>query len=149
MQAHSSPERAIYVDGVGWLDQYGSYVDVLWESNVIYFVRDSIHRTLMYHYNRGEPYAHLEARLDALNSDISEWEQHGAQPRAPARVGGRGGDLDTEPRRLADQHSTAVGSGHGVDLDGHAAAEPVADPQAHGPHVSTGAATKCHDGQSI
>ena len=33
-------EQALYVEGLGHLDQYGSYVDCQWEKGVVYFVRD-------------------------------------------------------------------------------------------------------------
>jgi len=127
MQALSSCERSIYVDGVGWLDQYGSYADNLWESCVIYFVRDSTHQSLMYHYARGEPYAHLEEQLHRLNSDISAWE-HGAATRTPECVGRR--HVDSDSSGLADPHPASVGARLGDAAHGPAAAEPVADTQA-------------------
>lgn len=33
-------DEAIYVDGIGYIAQYHSYVDQFWEKNIAYFVRD-------------------------------------------------------------------------------------------------------------
>ncbi len=66
-----SDQRAIYVDGIGHLDQYGSYIDTLWEKGVVYFVRD--------YYLRQPATPSVLRRLHALNSDIQEWEQNGGR----------------------------------------------------------------------
>ena len=72
-------ERALYVDGIGHLDQYGSYVDTLWEKGVVYFLRDTLIREIEWHADRDEPVRALVERLDALNSDILKWEQNGGR----------------------------------------------------------------------
>ena len=68
-------EHAIYANGVGWLDQYGSYVDTFWEKGVQFFLRDyyvsEIHRT-------PEHAVTLQAKLDALNSEIQSREHASA-----------------------------------------------------------------------
>lgn len=72
-------ERALYVYGIGHLDQYGSYVDTLWEKGVVYFVRDYFFREIEMRLERGEPSKSLRPlinRLNALNSDILRWEQN-------------------------------------------------------------------------
>ena len=73
-------QRALFVDGIGHLDQYGSYVDTLWEKGVVYFVRDYFFTEIQQRLERGEPPRELRpliARLNALNSDIVRWEQNG------------------------------------------------------------------------
>ena len=67
-------ERALYVDGIGHLDQYGSYVDTLWEKGVVYFVRDYYVNEIQRRVDTGENVRPLVARLNKLNSDITEWE---------------------------------------------------------------------------
>lgn len=85
-----SEDRALFVDGIGHLDQYGSYVDTLWDKGVVYFVRDYLVREIERRCECGAPVRSLVARLSALNSDILLWEQHGGRilpdecHRAPA-----------------------------------------------------------------
>ena len=33
-------ERALYAEGIGHIDQYGSYLETLWSKGVVYFLRD-------------------------------------------------------------------------------------------------------------
>lgn len=73
----NSDQLALYVDGVGWLDQYGSYYDKLYSHGVIYFVRDYYSAQLLMCLNYKYPYAHWEAKLAAINSKIAEYEQYG------------------------------------------------------------------------
>lgn len=68
-------ERALYVDGIGHLDQYGSYIDTLWQKGVVHFLRDYLVREIEICLDRGESVRPLVARLGALNSDILEWER--------------------------------------------------------------------------
>ena len=35
-----SAERALYAEGIGHIDQYGSYLETLWSKGVVYFLRD-------------------------------------------------------------------------------------------------------------
>ena len=72
-----SDERALYVDGIGHLDQYGSYVDSFWEKGVVYFVRDYYASEVEVQLERGVPLVDVRPlidRLTALNSDIHKWE---------------------------------------------------------------------------
>lgn len=68
-----SEERALFVDEIGYIDQYGSYIESFWEKGVVYFVRD-------YYYNEvlrlvdTTDVRPLVLRLNRLNSDIREWE---------------------------------------------------------------------------
>ena len=74
-------ERALYVDGIGHLDQYGSYMDTLWEKNVVYFVRDYFFHDIERRIERGEPPEKLRPlieRLNALNSEILKYEDERA-----------------------------------------------------------------------
>jgi len=66
--------RALYVDGVGFIDEYGSYINTMWEKGVIYFVRDYYQAEIERRADLDEPVRALVARLDALNSDIRQWE---------------------------------------------------------------------------
>jgi hypothetical protein len=70
-----TPERALYVEGLGHIDQYGSYVDDMWTKGVVYFVRDYYLREIERRVETGEPFRSLVDRLNALNSDITKWEQ--------------------------------------------------------------------------
>jgi hypothetical protein len=87
-----SDQQALYVEGIGHLDQYGSYVDALWSKGVIYFLRDYLFTDIQNQLERGTRPRDLRpviARLNALNSDILQWEQNGNPPRgnAPDCVG--------------------------------------------------------------
>lgn len=73
---------ALYIDGIGHLDQYGSYMDTLWEKGVVYFVRDYFYREVQLRLERGDSLRQvrpLVERLNALNSDILKWEQNGGR----------------------------------------------------------------------
>ena len=75
-------KQSMYVDGIGHLDQYGSYLDTLWSKGVIYFVRDYMFREVQLQLERGTPARQLRpliARLNTLNSDIRVWEQNGGR----------------------------------------------------------------------
>ncbi len=68
-----SDERALYVDGIGHLDQYGSYLDTAWEKGVIHFVRDMLCVEVEARIERGESLQTLRPLIDwlnRLNSDI-------------------------------------------------------------------------------
>ena len=72
--------QAMYVDGLGHLDQYGSYLDTLWTKGVVYFVRDYLFREVEMRIERGVPAKELRpliTRLNRLNSDIRVWELNG------------------------------------------------------------------------
>ena len=56
----------IHVDGLGFLDEYGSYIADYYEKNVIYFVRDLWLKQLVRTPERHEIYATVER----LNSEI-------------------------------------------------------------------------------
>ena len=75
-------ERALYVEGIGFLDQYGSYIDSLWEKGVVYFVRDYYVAEVERKLESGILDRPLVARLNALNSDIQAWEDALAKDRA-------------------------------------------------------------------
>lgn len=82
-------QQAMYVEGVGYLDQYGSYMDTLWSKGVVYFLRDSLLRDVEFKLEAGyspksvRPLVH---RLNALNSDIKGWEQNGGQVEVTPRT---------------------------------------------------------------
>ena len=75
-------QRAMYVEGIGHLDQYGSYMDTLWSKGVVYFIRDWLFKEVQIRLELGiqprevRPLIH---RLNALNSDIQLWEQNGGK----------------------------------------------------------------------
>ena len=62
------------VDGIGWLDEYGSYVATFWEKNVAYFLRDSYLAEIEWRCERELDVRPLVARLQALNSEIAKYE---------------------------------------------------------------------------
>ena len=69
------PDRALFVEGLGHIDQYGSYLDDMWTKGVVYFVRDYYIGEIERRIEAGEPNVRpLVARLNALNSDIARWE---------------------------------------------------------------------------
>ena len=70
-------QRAMYVEGIGHLDQYGSYLNSFWEKGVVYFVRDYYYAEIQRQLDKGvspQEVRPLVERLNALNSDILEWE---------------------------------------------------------------------------
>jgi hypothetical protein len=70
-------ERALYAEGIGHLDQYGSYIETLWSKGVVYFLRDYLFHDIEAQIERGVPARELRpliARLNALNSDIQQYE---------------------------------------------------------------------------
>lgn len=75
-------DRALYVSDLGHLDQYGSYVDTLWEKGVVYFLRDMLCREIHRRRERGDTESQLASlvrELHTLNSDILKWEQNGGR----------------------------------------------------------------------
>ena len=67
----------MYVDGIGHLDQYGSYLNSFWEKGVVYFVRDYYYAEIQRQLDAGispQSLYPLIRRLNALNSDILVWE---------------------------------------------------------------------------
>ena len=67
---------AIYVDGIGWLDEDGSYVATFWEKGVAYFLRDSYQAEIERRCEAGLEVRSLVARLEALNSEIDKYNAH-------------------------------------------------------------------------
>ena len=76
-------DQAIYVEGLGHLETFYS-------KGVVYFLRDYLTTQIEMHSDNGTPSTKIRplvARLNALNSDIRQWEQNGAASnRAPERV---------------------------------------------------------------
>ena len=70
--ALQSQEPAIFVDGIGALDQYGSYIDSFYSKGIIYYVRDYYWQRLQV--TPPHQAGPLQAKLDGLNSDILVWE---------------------------------------------------------------------------
>lgn len=73
-------EQSLFVDGIGYLDQYGSYVDTFWEKGVVYFVRDYFFnevQRLLHSGAEAKDLRPLVYRLNTLNSEIEKWEQNG------------------------------------------------------------------------
>ena len=70
-------ERALYAEGIGHIDQYGSYLETLWSKGVVYFLRDYLFHDIEARLEAGVPSRELRpliARLNALNSDIRQYE---------------------------------------------------------------------------
>jgi len=70
--------EALWVEGVGWLGQYHSYLDTLWEKGVPYFVRDYYFNQLQMRLNEGasaKDLKRLVASINLLNSKIRAYEQ--------------------------------------------------------------------------
>ena len=70
--------EALFVEGVGWLGQHHSYLDLLWEKGLPYFVRDYYLQELQA--ASPEAACHLAQQIRLLNSKIRAYEQ--CQPRA-------------------------------------------------------------------
>lgn len=64
-ELHAEGE-ALWVEGVGWLGQYHSYLDALWEKGLPYFVRD--------YYLLKPQTDELVAKIKYLNSKIHAYE---------------------------------------------------------------------------
>jgi hypothetical protein len=82
-------QRAMYVEGIGHLDQYGSYIDTLWEKGVVYFLRDYLFNDIQLQLEKGvrpKELRPLIARLNALNSDLRVWEANGSTQNPAAGV---------------------------------------------------------------
>ena len=70
--------EALWVEGVGWLGQYHSYLDTLWEKGVPYFCRDCYFNELQDKLEQGVPHKKLKgliSRINLLNSKITAHEQ--------------------------------------------------------------------------
>ena len=57
-----------FVEGVGAIDQYGTYLDKWWSHGIIFYIRDQTAAQI--EHSSGHLRASLEARLQRLNSDI-------------------------------------------------------------------------------
>ena len=71
-------EDAIYVEGIGHIGQYHSYLTCLWEKGTPYFVRDYMYNELQLQMDAGTSAAKLKPlikRLNKLNSDIVAYEK--------------------------------------------------------------------------
>eukprot|EP00966_Prymnesium_polylepis_P068391 1588747-Prymnesium_polylepis.1 len=69
--------EAIYVEGIGYIGQYHSYID-LWEKGLPCFVRDDYYNEIQMRLEAGskpKDVRPLVAELNALNSDIVEYEK--------------------------------------------------------------------------
>ncbi len=78
-----SNTRAVYVDGIGWLDEYGSYLHTIYSKGVIYFLRDYYFREIERQLEIGTRASELRPlikRLNDLNSNIRVYEQYGKRP---------------------------------------------------------------------
>lgn len=75
---------ALHVEGVGWLGQYHSYLDKLWEHALPYFVRDIYSYDLQKLLDAGNALDHrLVCSINTLNSKIRAHERNVAnQPLA-------------------------------------------------------------------
>ena len=70
------------VEGVGWLDEYGSYMDTIWEKGIVYFLRDSLQRDIEMQLESGVDASRvrpLVEKLGRLNSELSVWESNGGR----------------------------------------------------------------------
>ena len=71
-------DEAIYVEGIGYIGQYHSYIDCLWEKGMPYFIRDDYCYEIQMRIEAGsEPkdVRPLVAELNALNSNIVAYEK--------------------------------------------------------------------------
>lgn len=70
--------EAIYVEGVGHIGQYNSYLTCLWEKGLPYFLRDYYFNEIQQQMDAGVKSAKLRPlieRLNKLNSDILAYER--------------------------------------------------------------------------
>ena len=76
---------AVYHEGIGWLNEYGSYIATYEESYTNYFIRDEMIRDLKY-WPPGSPQAvRITERLNRLHNLLTQ-QQYGA-PRTDAPNG--------------------------------------------------------------
>lgn len=64
-------DEALFIDGVGVIGQYHSYLDTLWEKSVPYFVRDVYYEELQKTLQKVEL---LTFKFNSLNSKILAYE---------------------------------------------------------------------------
>ena len=72
----------LYVDGIGVIAQYHRWSDMLYSHGLIYFLRDYLFKTIEDKVNEGvssKELRDLVARLNALNSKISAYEEQQCQ----------------------------------------------------------------------
>ena len=74
--------EALWVEGVGWLGQYHSYLDTLWEKGLPYFVRDYYLNELQTRKHAAKELRTLVQNINLLNSKIAVYE---CQQRASQR----------------------------------------------------------------
>lgn len=70
--------EAIYVEGIGHIGQYHSYIDCLWEKGIPYFVRDYYFNEIRIRLDAGARAKDVRAlvtKLNTLNSDIIAYEK--------------------------------------------------------------------------
>ena len=68
-------DNALWIEGVGWIGQYNSYYETLWEKGVMYFIRDYYTAELKDKLEAGQTYTqvkHLLLRLAAVERCIAE-----------------------------------------------------------------------------
>ena len=68
---------ALYIEGIGYIGQYYSYLETLWEKGVPYFVRDMYFNELESKLNSGATSKEMRTivnRVNFLNSKIRAYE---------------------------------------------------------------------------
>jgi len=63
-------QPAMYVEGIGHLDQYGTYVDKWWSHGIIFFIRDQVAKEIEHLAPTDPARRPLADRLARLNSEI-------------------------------------------------------------------------------
>ena len=71
--------RPLLVEGVGCIDEYGSYLHSMWEKGLIYFLRDMVERDIKCQLERGGDVSSLTVQLNRLNSELAVWEANGGR----------------------------------------------------------------------
>ena len=81
------PNEALWVEGVGFLGQYHSYLDTLWEKGLPYFVRDYYFNELQTKLEEGVTSKSLRLlvnKINMLNSKILAYEKSCQQQVCPS-----------------------------------------------------------------
>ena len=71
--------RPLLVEGVGCIDEYGSYMHSMWEKGLVYFLRDMAQQEIKLQLERGGDVRSLTEQLNRLNSELSVWEANGGR----------------------------------------------------------------------
>lgn len=143
-------EEALWVEGVGWLGQYHSYLDALWEKGVPYFVRDYYYNEMQQNLSNGatsKDVSKFVYNIKLLNSKIrayetmpimhafkrqtDSWADEEDKENVPGSADPELWQIPKNPVPIKPTRQNAIGSAQNLDTTNHFnSLEPADDAQA-------------------